>query len=415
MRRCHRHHAFPLQGTGLVPALVRRTHLRTRSVRRLCDGRCPAAASCHGGLVRWRAQPSGKRDRVRHDDRGIIKVRVESAQSGQGRGVGVHHEWDRLTEAVVGRPLDFAFPSDPEGTQAALSFLPRGFGELGRHAAGRRWSQADPDGYARCAAQLDALSAFLTARGVLVHRPTELTEAEQSLFAELSQVSLQIFVRDPMIVIGDTVIEASLRLPHRFKERFGLRHLMADMVRRGARRSVVPPGSPLPLQQVAQAEGPYLEGGDVMLFGPDILVGAGQGGFATDDAGIDWLRRELGDEYRVHRIPLHPRVLHLDDGLAAVREGLAIAARAQFVDGLPPVIADWDIIDVGLDEALERLVANVLVLAPGEVILDSRALGLAEQLTRHDVTVHTLDFDAVTPFAGGFRCSHHPVHRAPAV
>ncbi|MFB7480534.1 amidinotransferase [Streptomyces anulatus] len=341
-------------------------------------------------------------------------MQVESAPSGQGRSVGVHREWDRLAEVVVGRPLDFAFPSDPAGTQAALSFLPRGFGELGRHAAGRRWSQADPDGYARCAAQLDSLAAFLTARGVLVHRPTELTEAEQNLFVELSPVSLQIFVRDPMIVIGDTVIEASLRLPHRFKERFGLRHLMADMVRRGARRSVVPPGSPLPLQQVARAQGPYLEGGDVMLFGRDVLVGAGQGGFATDDAGIDWLRRELGDGYRVHRTPLHPRVLHLDDGLAAVREGLAIAARAQFVDGLPSVIADWDIIDVGLDEALDQLVANVLVLAPGEVILDSRALGLAEHLTRHDVTVHTLDFDAVTPFAGGFRCSHHPVHRAPA-
>ncbi|MFE4527599.1 hypothetical protein ACFRMO_11235 [Streptomyces anulatus] len=101
-------------------------------------------------------------------------------------------------------------------------------------------------------------------------------------------------------------------------------------------------------------------------------------------------------------------------GLPEVREGLAIAARAQFVDGLPSVIADWDIIDVGLDEALDQLVANVLVLAPGEVILDSRALGLAGHLTRHDVTVHTLDFDAVTPFAGGFRCSHHPVHRAPA-
>lgn len=205
-----------------------------------------------------------------------------------------------------------------------------------------------------------------------------------------------------------------MRLPHRFKERFGLRHLMADMVRRGARHVVVPPGSPLPLQQVAQAQGPFLKRGDVMLFGPDILVGAGEGGFASDDAGIDWLRQELGDSYRVHRTSLHPRVLHLDDGLAAVREGLAIVARDQFLDGLPRVIADWEVIDVGLDEALDLLVANVLVLAPGEVVLDSRARGLAELLTRHDVTVHMLEFDAVTPFAGGFRCSHHPIRRTPA-
>lgn len=101
------------------------------------------AASCGG-----RCSPPASGGKATHDDRGIIKVQVESALSGQGRSVGVHREWDRLAEVVVGRPLDFTFPSGPAGVQAALSFLPRGFGELGRHAAGRRWSQADPDGFA---------------------------------------------------------------------------------------------------------------------------------------------------------------------------------------------------------------------------------------------------------------------------
>lgn len=45
--------------------------------------------------------------------------------------------------------------------------------------------------------------------------------------------------------------------------------------------------------------------------------------------------------------------------------------------------------------------------------MDSRVSRLAEALTRRDVTVHTLDFDAVTRFAGGFRCSHHPLRRTP--
>ncbi|MFC9972003.1 hypothetical protein ACFVH6_14040 [Spirillospora sp. NPDC127200] len=333
---------------------------------------------------------------------------------GRDLQIGVEREWDRLAEVVVGRPLDFAFPADFLKSLSTLAFLPAEFAERWRGAGGRRWSEADPDGYARCRDQLDALAGFLADRGIVVHRPVELTEDEQAVLAEFAPLSLQIFVRDPMIVIGDRVIEASLRLPHRFKERFGLRPLMADMVRRGARHVVVPPGRPVPLDRAATARGPFLEGGDVLLFGPDLLLGVGTGRFATDNAGCDWLRTELGGERRVHPVRLHRRALHLDDGLAAVREGLAIVAPEMFLDGLPPLLADWDLVEVGLDEALDLLAANVLVLTPGEVVVDSRVPHLADALTRHDVTVHTLDFDAVTPFAGGFRCSHHPVLRQAA-
>ncbi|GAA4993504.1 dimethylarginine dimethylaminohydrolase family protein [Yinghuangia aomiensis] len=327
--------------------------------------------------------------------------------------VGVHREWDRLAEVVVGRPLDFTFPPALPTGDRALGFLPAGFVGRAADLAGKRWSQADPDGFARCAAQLDALADFLTARGITVHRPVELTPDEQALFAEFSPISLQIFVRDPMIVVGDTVIESSLRLPHRFKERYGLRPLIADLVARGARHTVVPPGRAVPLDRVADARGPFLEGGDVMLFGPDLLVGVGEGRYATDPDGVDWLRTELGADYRVHAVPLHPRVLHLDDGLAAVREGLAIVARDQFTAGLPPLLADWDLVEVTLDDALDLLAANVLVLGPGELVLDTRLPRLAETLAAHNVTCHPLPFDAVTPFAGGFRCSHHPIRREP--
>jgi N-dimethylarginine dimethylaminohydrolase len=328
--------------------------------------------------------------------------------------VGVHREWDRLAEVVVGRPLDFTFPAELPAGDRALRFLPAEFVRRAGEAAGKRWSEADPEGFARCAEQLDGLAGFLAARGITVRRPAELTTDQQALFAEYSPLSLQIFVRDPMIVIGDLVIESSLRLPHRFKERYGLRSLIADLVLRGARHEVVPPGVPVPLDEVADARGPFLEGGDVMLFGTDILVGVGEGRYATDRAGLEWLRARLGTAHRVHEVPLHPRVLHLDDGLAAVREGLAIVAPDQFTNGLPPLLADWDLVEVSLDDALDLLAANVLVLAPGEVVVDARLPRLADTLTARGVTVHTLPFDAVTPFAGGFRCSHHPIHRIPS-
>ncbi|WP_406188474.1 hypothetical protein OH791_01935 [Streptomyces anulatus] len=215
---------------------------------------------------------------------------------------------------------------------------------------------------------------------------------------------MQTFVRDPMIVIGDRVIEAAPWLPARFKERLCVRPVIEEAEGRGARCSVMPPPAPVPVADLPTARGPFLEGGDVLPMGRDILVGTGT-------AGAQWLERLLGDGYRVHQVPLSDRVIHLDDGLTTVREGLAVVCREQFTDELPAPVADWELIDVSLHDAVNLLAGNSLVLAPGEVLVDERLTALAEALTARDVTVHTLPYDAVTPFAGGFRCSHHPLVR----
>ncbi|MFI6523894.1 amidinotransferase [Streptomyces uncialis] len=327
------------------------------------------------------------------------------------RRIHVTHEWGVLEETVVGRVIDFTFPAGlAHGVPDSLGFLPeRTRAQLPRWA-GRSWSEADPEGYGACVAQVEGLVRFLTGRGTTVHRPRALTPMELRSYEDGGQFSMQTFVRDPLLVIGDHVIETALRLPARYKERFGLRPVIDEAAARGARRSVVPPPAPVPVPDLRTATGPFLEGGDVLLFGKDILVGHGSGA-ATDMAGVRWLEELLGDDHRVHPVPLSDRVIHLDDGLTAVREGLAVVCREQFTDGLPALLADWELIEVDLWDAVNLLAGNSLVLAPGEVLVDERLHRLAESLTAHDVTVHTLPYDAVTPFAGGFRCSHHPLVR----
>ncbi|MEU1215183.1 amidinotransferase [Streptomyces sp. NPDC005791] len=320
----------------------------------------------------------------------------------------VTHDWGVLKETVVGRVIDFTFPAElAAGVPDFLGFLPERTRENMPRWAGKLWSQADPEGYGRCVEQVEGLARFLTARGVRVHRPRALSENELELYD--GGFSSQTFVRDPMVVIGDRVIEAALRLPSRYKERFGLRPVLEEAEARGARYSVMPPPVPLSSADIPTAEGPFLEGGDVLLMGRDILVGTGSA--ASDARGARWLERLLGDDHRVHRVPLSERVIHLDDGLTTVREGLAVVCREQFTDGLPAPVADWELIDVSLWDAVNLLAGNSLVLAPGEVLVDERLTDLAEALTARDVTVHTLPYDAVTPFAGGFRCSHHPLVR----
>ncbi|MEU3730916.1 amidinotransferase [Streptomyces sp. NPDC033538] len=327
--------------------------------------------------------------------------------------VNVTHEWGVLKEAVVGRVIDFRVPERlGAGLPDSLRFLPGPTRRDLPRWAGRLWSEADPEGYTRSVEQIDGLVRFLTGRGVSVRRPRKLTAHELGVYEnDGDRFSMQTFVRDPMIVVGDHVIEAALRLPARFKERFGLRPVFAETVSRGARYSVMPPPSPVAVPEVASATGPFLEGGDVMVLGRDILVGHGRGGAASDAEGARWLARLLGDGYRVHEVPVSDQVIHLDDGLTAVREGLAVVCREQFVDGLPTPVADWELIDVSLRAAVDLLAGNSLVMSPGEVLVDERLTELAEALTARNVTVHTLPFDAVAAFAGGFRCAHHPLVR----
>ncbi|WP_246212496.1 amidinotransferase [Streptomyces abyssomicinicus] len=336
------------------------------------------------------------------------------------RPVAVTHEWGVLEEAVVGRTADFVVPADlAHGFPPELTHLPEPLRAALRRWAGRRWSEADPGHYAAAVEQLDALARFLGRRGVTVHRPRELTPHEIHAYPEggpdpagedgADRFVSQTYVRDPMVVVGDQVIEAAMRLPNRFPERFGLRPVFELAAARGARWTVMPPPSPVPFGELSRARGPFLEGGDVMLFGRDVLVGCGA---SSDEAGARWLAGLLGDGHRVHPVPLAAEAIHLDVGITAVREGLAVVCREVFPHGLPAVLDGWDLVEVGLKEAVELLAGNSLVLGPGEALVDDRLTRLAEDLTARDVTVHTLPYDAVSLFAGGLRCSHHPLVRA---
>lgn len=327
------------------------------------------------------------------------------------RRPNVTHEWGVLKEVVVGRVTDFVFPEYSPELAEAMAFLPEQTKRAAPEWSGHRWSHVQPEGFARCVSQVEGLVTFLKDRGIEVHRPRVLTEREDSVFDGGAPIAPQIFVRDPMIVIGHTVIETALRPAYRFRERYGLRPVFAELQARGADYRVMPPPSPLPVAQMWDLTGPILEGSDVFVMGADVLVGVSQGRSASNGEGVDWLRATLGDRYRVHEVPLSADVLHMDDGLAIVDQGLALVCREQFPDGLPALLDGWDIIDVSLYEAMNLLAGNGIVLGPREIVIDERVPHLVDVLSKHDVIVHTLPYDAVTQWAGGFRCSHQAIVR----
>jgi N-dimethylarginine dimethylaminohydrolase len=205
-----------------------------------------------------------------------------------------------------------------------------------------------------------------------------------------------------MIVVGEHVIDSSLRLICRQRERYGLRPHIQRLALQGARWSSVPLGSP------GCVDGPFLEGGDVLLNGTEVYVG--MSGCASDMAGIDWLQALLGTRYRVIPVALRSNVLHLDCALGLVKPGLLVWCPEKLIDGLPRTLREWDAIAVSRDEA-SKLATNGLILEEGRMIVDADNGRVIEELRQRKVDVIPLPFDAPIRVGGGLRCAHHPLWR----
>jgi glycine amidinotransferase len=312
---------------------------------------------------------------------------------------GVHHEWGKLREAVIGISPTEDFVVFHEKSQRWLSPPADAFC---RKHAGRRLIDVDPERTLRIERQVEALAERLAREGVIVHRPERL-QGEERIFMAANGEGTQLFARDGLIVVGDHAIDASLRLRCRQRERYGFRNLIRRMVaERGARWSSVPLGSP------AAVDGPFLEGGDTLLNGNEIYVGIS--GCASDLAGADWLQAMLGETYRVLGVPLRSNVQHLDGALALIGPGLLVYCPEKLIDGLPMSLRSWDKIAVSVDEA-NCLAANVLILEAERAIVDTDNTRVIDELRRHGVEVIPIPFDGPISCGGGLRSAHHPLLR----
>ena len=311
---------------------------------------------------------------------------------------GAHHEWGKLREVVIGISPAEDFVVFREDSQRWLT--PEGDAFCSAHK-GKKLLDVDPERARLMERQADALAELVARQGVTVHRPQRLQGEERTFMAPNGE-GAQLFPRDGMIVIGEHVIDGSLRLACRQRERFGLRPLIQIMQQRGAKWSSEPLGSP------ACVDGPFLEGGDTLLNGRQIYVGIS--GCASDLAGIDWLQALLGESYRVIPVAMKSHVLHLDCCLSLVKPGLLIWCPEKFVDGLPMALRDWDKIAVSYDEA-NLLATNALILEEGHVIVDADNPRVIEELRKRKVEVIPIPFGAPISTGGGLRCAHHPLLR----
>ena len=323
--------------------------------------------------------------------------------------IQVHHEWGTLKEVVVGIPY-FHIPNKILGNVKNYAAT-KGSAFLSEHL-GKTIEQADPALHQKMTAQMDGVIQILKDRGVIVHRPEVPNALEERYLDAISPVGgMQIFPRDPMLVIGNSFIETEPLSSMRRRERFGIRRALGDRLSGvGAKVVSMPLALPHPEEGAGNVQtSPLIEGGDVFVLGRDIYVGVS--GNASNRAGVAWLAQYLGSDCRVHEVKLTQKFLHLDCCLSTPRPDLAIVCREAFVDGLPDFLKDWQLIELPFEQAKEQLGCNGLVLDEKTIIIHTELPGLAKSLRDAGQQVIEMPFDAIYQFSGAFRCWHHPLIR----
>lgn len=335
--------------------------------------------------------------------------------------IHVDYEYGRLHEVILGRGV-MRYPDVERARWAAegMKVLPEQEAVKVRERSGR--DSRDLDKYELVERENDELMQVFARYGVTVHRPDPLSDEQVAANYGrewLPNGYIQTFSRDPMFVVGDNVIELAPGAPNRRAEMLGYRRLFAERVAgSGAKWFQMPlvdvgsVGSP----GYDKDDHPALEGGDLLVLGTTVLAGTtlnrAVGSSAT---GVAWLSAILDPQgYSVHRVRIREDFLHLDVALSIPRDGLAIVCREAFVDGLPPMLDGWDLIEVSVEQS-RLLACNGLPLDESAYILgyndDEDGSHVQGELERRGITVHRVAFGNHTEDGGSIRCSTHPLVR----
>ncbi len=258
------------------------------------------------------------------------------------------------------------------------------------------------------------LKAVLEKYGVEIQRPRLFTEEEIRLgYAKdgycAGEGVTNHFSRDPFVTIGNHIIELSFRSPRRRLEVLPIRHILEKEAEESGCYYVGMPQ--LDVSEGLESDrGPYLEGGDILVYHKKVFVG--HSGRASSSKGITWLRNYLKHfGYEVIEVPLVKTTLHLDCAMSLVREGLMVVCPDALPAGIPEEFKDWDKIEVSYEEA-QNLATNGLPIDEKTYITDIAFKDtVGKELEKRGITVEYVAFANSRHIEGAFRCSTQPLLR----
>lgn len=336
----------------------------------------------------------------------------------QASPVNSWNEWDPLREVIVGTAWGAMIPpaNDPV---SALGMSHLGLG-----------GQAFPlDFIERVQRQIDAFAEALMREGVIVRRPKpfDLSASIQTPFFFAPCGYNFMNVRDLVLVVGDQLIEAPTASRTRYFETLALRPLFKNYFQQGARWVSAPKPelsdnsffsaharkAMQSNQEITSEYEPLFDAADFVRCGSDIVC---QRGARTNQSGIDWVRRHLGEKHRVIQIETKCRhSVHIDTTFLPVGPRRALINR-KWLGTLPNELRDWELLEApepegeaeffrGLPRETSPFIAmNVFMLDPKRVFVDAQQSKLIKSLADWGFDPIPMPFELPPFLGGGFHC-----------
>lgn len=322
------------------------------------------------------------------------------------RKVYVESEFAALKRVVLTQS-EFIFPSQTEVKMPYdESFLPEEAIKKHKTAGGRSFAEAFPEDQKLWEKEREDLKQILEKYGVEVLRPRLMTNYEKEI--SIKPGGGNFFVRDPFFTLGNMLIEGSLRFFHRRNEVLPVRDLL---IKEARDEEVIYFSCPRPniSEGLESKRGPFIEGGDVLIYGKKVFVG--HSGLASNKVGHQWLQSALRPfGYEVISVELSKDILHLDCAMSLMKEGFMIVCEEALVNGIPKALKGWEKITVTKDEA-KHLKVNGLAIDESNYITDMEFQDLGEKLEEKGIHVEYVDFKISRSLGGSIRCSTQPLLR----
>lgn len=342
-----------------------------------------------------------------------------------------HNEWDPLEEVIVGIVDGAAFPPWHSSVQAIVS------AEQGSVLRVRAGKPFPPELVAAARKELDGLVRLLTAEGVHVRRPEPQDQTRS--FGAPGWTSTGLYdamPRDVLLVFGDRIIECPMAWRSRYYATSSYRALLKEYFRGGAKWSAAPkPELPDDLydrdwqdvpdcnefRSVITEFEPTFDAADFIRCGRDIFA---QRSNVTNEFGIEWLVRCLGDEYRVHVLDLvdaHP--MHIDASLMPLAPG-KLLINPERVPKVPAIFKGWDILHAPTpvipDEHPLYLTSkwinmNVLMLDERRVLVERQDEPMIVAMKKWGLLPIPCPFRHFNSFGGSFHCATLDIRRRGAL
>ena len=304
------------------------------------------------------------------------------------------------------------------------------------------------------AKELDGLAKILEAEGVKVRRPevephdfntpvkTPDFESKGQMYAAMP--------RDVLIVIGNEIIEAPMAWRSRYFEFRPYRKLIKEYFMGGAKWTAAPkpqmtddlyvPESEFEIKDgnfVTTEFEPVFDAAEFTRMGRDIFVQRSQ---VTNEFGIEWMRRHLGPEYRVHVLDFQDKnAMHIDGTFVPLGPGkVLICPKRPCKTGethtwytfngeqkeykLPSMFKGWDIFVAPTPMLPDThplfftspwtASCNVLLIDQERVVVEAHEEGVIKAFKDWGFKPIPVPFRNFLPFGGSFHCATCDVRRS---